>query len=128
MDDNLEIGYEFARQGEFGRAAQYFEEALASNNSRYEIRLALGRIYSEQKKESEALAMFSRNIEQEPNRPESYFRRGQVFASRNDHRRAIADFLQSIRRIDDENDDAVDVYVVFIIYIARKSLSNITKT
>ena len=56
--------------------------------------------------------MFSRNIEQEPNRPESYFRRGQVFASRNDHRRAIADFLQSIRRIDDENDDAVDVYVV----------------
>ena len=128
-DDNLEIGYEFARHGEFDRAARYFEEALASDNPRrYEIRLALGRIYSEQKKETEALAMFSQNIEQESNRPESYFRRGQVFASRNDHRRAVADFLQSIRRYNDENDDAVDVYVVFIIYIARKSLSNITKT
>ena len=109
--NNLEIGYELARHGEFDKAAQYFEEALSSNNpSQYDIRLALGRIYSAQSREMEALTMFSQNIEHTPNRPESYFRRGQLFASRNDHRSAITDFLQSIRRYDEE-EDAVDVYL-----------------
>ena len=104
----LEIGYEFARRGKFKEAAEIFE---AEADSSYEGRVALARTYINLGRFEEGLAMFERNIKDMPNRPESYFRRGEVYALRGDHKSAIVDFMKSIRRRNEDSMDAVDAYL-----------------